>query len=74
MIKSAFLQELMFGRAGRSVGRRSDVFRDIQSRKSDSAAGVVNQDGLILLQSAHRDQQRPGGEIIGGDRSRLFES
>src|SRR5207237_896005 len=51
VIETALLQKLMFGGTGRTVSRRADVFRNVQSRESDAAAGVVNQHSFAFFQT-----------------------
>ena len=73
MIQAARFQKFVLGSAGCSVSRRADMFRDIQSSQADTATGIVNQHGFVLLQSAHRNQQRPGCQVIHRNCRALFE-
>ena len=50
------------------------MFRDIQGRQADAATSIMNQYGLVFLQSAHRNQQRPGGQVIRRNCRALFEA
>jgi hypothetical protein len=64
MIQTALPEEIVFALAGGAKSLRSDVSRDVERRKTDAATGVMNQNRLICFQSAHRNNQGPGGEVI----------
>ena len=71
-VKTALLQEGVLAAACRSVDLGADVERDVDRGKSDAAADIVNQHGLLAPQRAHDYEQLPCSEVVYRDCRSLF--
>src|SRR6266478_4600287 len=72
LVQAALEQEGVLAAACRSVDRGTDVARDVDRGKSDAAADIVNQHGLLALQRAHDYEQLPRREVVYRNRRGLF--
>src|SRR5262245_60429497 len=72
LMQPSFFKEGMFAAARRSEDGGADMACDVDGRQSHPATGVVDEDGLIRLQTAHDHQQLPGSKVVYGNGHGLF--
>ena len=58
----------VFGGRGRADDARADVLGDLRRCDPDAAADRMDQNRLAFLQSAHHDEELPGGDVVYRDR------
>ncbi len=73
MVQSAFCQKLVLARTRRSKRLGADLLRDVECRKSNASAGVVDQHRLTSVQRTHHHEQRISSQVVHRNRGRLFK-
>ena len=71
VVEPALAQEVVLAGARGADRAGADAARDVERSEADAGAGVLDQHGVALAETALDDEELPGGDVGDGDRRGL---